>query len=288
MVLRQNFVALTRPRWALLAALGAAFVASSITYSLSAPIYSFIDFGDRVTPLWTAMAIGAFAGAAVARAAGGPLGVLAFAAYLAAGATITIGGAMLYERAIQGSNFYFIAVSAGQLALWQLPSAIALVAGSRAGPRFARMEHGTNAFLEAAGAYSLAPLLLVFVGGPMDPRLAPYNVFGPAPIHVALVAAQAIVAGVVFAWRSRGPAPASCPRRRIRFRRTDQRDAGRLHDPCRRDPFQLDGVLAAFAHVRAARYGIRRGRGGGARTCAKDPHDYSVNSPGAIFSRPPR
>ncbi len=205
MVLRQNFVALTPPRWALLAALGAAFVASSITYSLSAPIYSFIDFGDRVTPLWTAMAIGAFAGAAVARAAGGPLGVLAFAAYLAAGATITIGGEMLYERAIQGSNFYFIAVSAGQLALWQLPSAIALLAGSRAGPRFARMEHGTNAFLEAAGAYSLASLLLVFVGGPIDPRLAPYNVFGPAPTHVALVAAQAIVAGVVFAWRWRGP-----------------------------------------------------------------------------------
>jgi hypothetical protein len=204
-VLRQNLVALTRPRWALLAALGAAFVASSITYSLSAPIYSFIDFGDRVTPLWTAMAIGAFAGAAVARAAGGPLGVLAFAAYLAAGATITIGGEMLYERAIQGSNFYFIAISAGQLALWQLPSAIALVAGSRAGPRFARMQHGTNAFLEAAGAYSLASLLLVFVGGPMDPRLAPYNVFGPGPTHVVLVAAQAIVAGVVLAWRWRGP-----------------------------------------------------------------------------------
>src|SRR5438309_486769 len=140
-----------------------------------------------------------------ARAAGGPLGVVAFAAYLAAGATITVGWEALYERAIQGSDFYFIAVSAGQLALWQLLSAVAVIAGSLAGPRFARAERGTNAFLEAAGAYSLASLLLVFVGGPIDPRLAPYNVFGPPAAHVALVAAQAIVAGVVLAWRGRGP-----------------------------------------------------------------------------------
>ena len=203
--MRQTFVAPTGPRWALLAAVGAAFVVSSIAYSLSAPIYSFIDFGDRTTPLWSAMAVGAFAGAAVARAAGGPLGVVAFAAYLAAGATITVGWEALYERAIQGSDFYFIAVSAGQLALWQLLSAVAVIAGSLAGPRFARPDRGTNAFLEAAGAYSLASLLLVFVGGPIDPRLAPYNVFGPPATHVALVAAQAIVAGVVLAWRGRGP-----------------------------------------------------------------------------------
>jgi len=89
--MRPGFVAATRPLWALVAAVGAAFVASSIAYSLGAPIYSFIDFGDRATPLWSAMAVGAFAGAAVARAAGGPLGVVAFAAYLAAGATITVG-----------------------------------------------------------------------------------------------------------------------------------------------------------------------------------------------------
>ncbi|TMC79586.1 MAG: hypothetical protein E6J09_01620 [Chloroflexi bacterium] len=203
--MRQTFVAATRPLWALLAAVGAAFVVSSIAYSLSAPIYSFIDFGDRTTPLWSAMAIGAFAGAAVARAAGGPLGVVAFAAYLAAGATITVGGEAFYERAIQGSSFYFIAVSAGQLAAWRLPSAFAVVAGSLAGPQFARPDRGTNAFLEAAGAYSLASLLLVFVGGPIDPRLAPYNVFGPPATHVALVAAQAIVAGVVLAWRGRSP-----------------------------------------------------------------------------------
>ena len=203
--MRQTFVAATRPRWALLAAVGAAFVVSSIAYSLSAPTYSFIDFGDRTTPLWSAMAIGAFAGAVVARAAGGPLGVFAFAVYLGAGATITVGWEALYERAIQGSDFYFIAVSADQLALWQLPSAVGVVAGSLAGPLIARGEEGTNAFLEAAGAYSLASLLLVFVGGPVDPRLAPYNVFGPAATHVALVAAQAILAGVVFAWRWHGP-----------------------------------------------------------------------------------
>ena len=203
--MRPGLVAATRPRWALLAAVGAAFVVSSIAYSLTAPIYSFIDFGDRTTPLWSAMAVGAFAGAAVARAAGGPLGVLAFAAYLAAGATITVGWEALYERAIQGSSFYFISVSAVQLALWQLASVVAVIAGSLAGPRFARPEQGTNAFLEAAGAYSLASLLLVFVGGPVDPRLAPYNVFGPAVTHVALVAAQATLAGLVLAWRWRGP-----------------------------------------------------------------------------------
>ena len=151
------------------------------------------------------MAVGAFAGGAVARAAGGPPCVAAFTAYLAAGATITVGGEAFYERAIQGSSFYFIAVSADQLALWQLPSAVGVVAGSLAGPLIARGEEGTNAFLEAAGAYSLASLLLVFVGGPVDPRLAPYNVFGPAATHVALVAAQAIMAGVVLAWRWRGP-----------------------------------------------------------------------------------
>src|SRR2546428_11675580 len=203
--MRPGFVAATRPLSALVAAVGAAFVASSIAYSLSAPIYSFIDFGDRATPLWSAMAVGAFAGAVVARAAGGPLGVVAFSAYLAAGATITVGGEAFYERAIQGSSFYFISVSAGQLALWQLASAVAVIAGSLAGPRYAHDERGTNAFLEAAGAYSLASLPLVFVGGPVDPRLAPYNVFGPAATHVALVAAQAILAGVVFAWRWHGP-----------------------------------------------------------------------------------
>src|SRR2546430_8962499 len=98
--MRQTFVAAARPRWALLAAVGAAFVVSSIAYSLSAPIYSFIDFGDRTTPLWSAMAIGAFAGAAVARAAGGPLGVVAFAAYLAAGAIITVGAVSSYDPSI--------------------------------------------------------------------------------------------------------------------------------------------------------------------------------------------
>src|SRR2546425_12201726 len=98
--MRQSSVAATRPRCALLAAVGAAFVVSSIAYSFSAPIYSFIDFGDRTTPLWSAMAVGAFAGAAVARAAGGPLGVVAFAAYLAAGATITVGRGAAYARAI--------------------------------------------------------------------------------------------------------------------------------------------------------------------------------------------
>ena len=204
--MRRSFVSTSRPRWALLAAVGAAFVAGSIAYSVSAPIYSFVDFGDRVTPLWSAMAVGAFAGAALARAAGGPLGVVAFAAYLAAGATITVGGELLYERAIQGSYFYFIAVSATQLALWQLPSAIAVVAGSLAGARLTRAENGTNAFLEAAGAYSLVPVLLVAITGPGDPRLLPYfTVFAPAEVHVPIVAAQAIVAGAVLALRSRGP-----------------------------------------------------------------------------------
>ena len=204
--MRPGFVAATRPLWALVAAVGAAFVASSIAYSLGAPIYSFIDFGDRATPLWSAMAVGAFAGAAVARAAGGPLGVVAFAAYLAAGATITVGREALYERAIQGSSFYFISVSAVQLALWQVPSAVAVFCGWRAGPRVALARQGTNALLEAAGAYSVASLFLVFVTGPMDPRLAPYAaVFGPPEVHIPLVVAQAVVAGTVVAMRWRGP-----------------------------------------------------------------------------------
>src|SRR3989442_3672301 len=205
--MRENLISTTRPLWALLAAVGAGFVVGSISYSLSAPVYSFVDFGDRVTPLWSAMAVGDFGGGAVARAAGGPPCVAAFTAYFAAGATITVGGEAFYERAIQGSSFYFIAVSADQLALWQLPSAVGAVAGSLAGPLIARGEEGTNAFLEAAGAYSLASLLLVFVGGPVDPRLAPYNVFGPAATHVALVAAQAIMAGAVLPWRWGGPPP---------------------------------------------------------------------------------
>src|SRR6266571_4375940 len=200
-------VARTRPLWTLLAAIGAAFVASSTVYSLSAPIYSFIDFGDRVTPLWSAMAVGAFAGAAVARGAGGLLGVVAFAAYLAGGAAITVGRELLYERAIEGSSFYFIDISAVQLALWQLPSVIAVVAGLLAGTRLARGEQRTNAFLEAAGAYSVvAAIVLVFAAGPSDPRLAPYIGGGaPAAVHIALVAAQAIAAGAVLALRSRGP-----------------------------------------------------------------------------------
>ena len=153
------------------------------------------------------MAVGAFAGAAVARGAGGLLGVVAFVAYLAAGATITVGREFLYERAIEGSSFYFIDVSAFQLALWQLPSAIAVLAGSLAGARLTRGDQGTNALLEAAGAYSLvAAIVLVFVAGPSDPRLAPYSGGGaPAAIHIVLVAAQAIAAGAVLALRSRGP-----------------------------------------------------------------------------------
>src|SRR3989442_7507329 len=215
--MRPGFVAATRPLWALVAAVGAAFVASSIAYSLSAPIYSFIDFGDRATPLWSAMAVGAFAGAAVARAAGGPLGVVAFAAYLAAGATITVGWEALYERAIQGSSFYFISVSAVQLALWQLPSAVAVLCGWRAGPRVALARQGTNALLEAAGAYSVASLFLVFVTGPIDPRLAPYAaVFGPPQVHIPLVLAQAVVAGPPLGGGGGGarrgpPAPGALP-----------------------------------------------------------------------------
>ena len=178
---------------------------SSIAYSLSAPIYSFIDFGDSTTPLWSAMAIGAFAGAAVARAAGDALAVVAFTAYLAAGATITIGREAFYESAIQGSNFYFISVSAVQLALWQLPSVVAVVLGSLIGTHARRGEHGTNALLEATGTYAITPCLLLLVIGPSDPRLAPYfAVGGPAELHVAIVAAEAIAAGAVFAWRSRG------------------------------------------------------------------------------------
>jgi hypothetical protein len=177
---------------------------------VTSPVYSFVDFGDRATPLWTAMAVGAFAGAAFARAAGGPLGVVAFAAYLGAGATITVGWELLYERAIQGSSFYFISVSAFQLAMWQLPSALAVIAGSLAGGRLARGEHGTNALLEGAGAYSVVPaIVLAFVAGPSDPRLAPYaTVFSPAGVHIALVAAQAIAAGAVLGFRSPAPMPA--------------------------------------------------------------------------------
>src|SRR6266566_1961054 len=134
-------VARTRPLWTLLAAIGAAFLASSTVYSLSAPIYSFIDFG------------------------------------------------------------------AVQLALWQLPSAIAVVAGSLAGARLTRGEQGTNALLEAAGAYSLvAAIVLVFLALPSDPRLAPYSgVFAPAVIHIALVVGEATAAAAVLAFRSRGP-----------------------------------------------------------------------------------
>ena len=153
------------------------------------------------------MAVGAFAGAAVARGAGGLLGVVALVAYLAAGATITVGREVLYERAIEGSSFYFIDVSAVQLALWQLPSAIAVLAGSLAGARLTRGDQGTNALLEATGAYSLvAAIVLVFVAGPSDPRLAPYSgVFAPAAVHIALVIAGATAAGAVLALRSRGP-----------------------------------------------------------------------------------
>ena len=151
------------------------------------------------------MAVGAFAGAAVARAAGGLLAVVAFAAYLAAGAAITVGREAFYESAIQGSNFYFISVSAFELALWQLPSAIAVVLGSRLGTRIGRSEDGTNALLEATGAYAITPCFLMLITGPSDPRLAPYfAVGGSAEIHVSIVAAEAIAAGAVFAMRSRG------------------------------------------------------------------------------------
>jgi hypothetical protein len=182
-------------------------VAGSVAYSVTAPIYSFIDFGDRATPLWSALAIGAFAGAAVGRAAGGPLGVVAFAAYLAAGAAITVGQEALYEEAIRGSNFYFITVSAVQLALWQVPSAIALALGSLAGARITRGTQGTNAFLEAIGAYSVvAAIALALFGGPVDPRLAPYSVtFAPAAIHIPFVLGQAIAAATILALRWRGP-----------------------------------------------------------------------------------
>jgi hypothetical protein len=190
-----------------LAAIGAAFVAGSVAYSVTAPVYSFIDFGDRATPLWSAMAIGAFAGAAVARAAGGLPGVLAFSAYLAAGAAITVGWEAFYEQAIQGSSFYFISVSAVQLALWQVPSAIAVALGSLAGARITRRTQGTNAFLESVGAYSVvAAIALALFGGLVDPRLAPYSVtFAPAPIHVPFVLGQAIAAGAVLALRWRRP-----------------------------------------------------------------------------------
>jgi hypothetical protein len=152
------------------------------------------------------MAIGAFAGAAVARAAGGPLCVLAFAAYLAAGAVITVGREAFYEEAIKGSNFYFISVSAFELALWQLPSAIAVALGSLAGIRIARGTLGTNAFLEAVGAYSVIAAVAFAFAGLIDPRLAPYStVFAPAAIHVAFVAAQAIGTGAILALRWRGP-----------------------------------------------------------------------------------
>lgn len=182
-------------------------MASSVAYSLSSPVYSFIDFGDRATPLWCALAVGAFAGSAVARAAGGPLGVVAFGAYLAAGAAITVGWEALYEEAIKGSNFYFITVSAVQLALWQVPSAIAVVLGSVAGARLARGTQGTNAFLEAVGAYTVvAAIALPLFGGIVDPRLAPYSVtFAPAAVHVPFVLGQAIAAGAVLALRWRGP-----------------------------------------------------------------------------------
>ena len=180
---------------------------SSIAYSVIAPIYSFIDFGDRTTPLWSALALGAFAGAAVAQAAGGPACVVAFAAYLGAGATITVGREALYEEAVKGSNFYFIDVSALQLALWQLPSAVAVVAGSFFAARLARHAVGTNAFLEAAGAYSLVPSLLFAIApGPIDPRLAPYAItLAPALVHIPFVAAQAITAGAILGLRWRGP-----------------------------------------------------------------------------------
>ena len=270
----------------MLAAIGAAFVVSSVAYSVSAPVYSFIDFGDSATPLWSAMAVGAIAGAAVARAAGGALGVVAFAAYLAAGAAITVGWEALYEQAIQGSSFYFITVSAVQLALWQVPSAIAVLVGSLASTRVTRGAQGTNAFLEAVGAYSfVAAIVMALVRGPIDPRLAPYTVvFAPTAIHVAFVVAEAIAAGAVLAWRWRGPMRPFAGGR-VCSRGARKRDAGRLHDACRRHPLQLDRVLAAIVDPRTPRHGGRRARG--RRSWTEDARSYSVNSPGAILSRPP-
>ena len=88
-----------------------------------------------------------------------------------------------------------------------MPSAIAVLLGSLAGIRIARGAEGANAFLEAAGAYSIvATIALVLFGGLIAPRLAPYSVtFAPAAIHIPFVLGQAIAAGTILALRWRGP-----------------------------------------------------------------------------------
>lgn len=220
----------TNAAWSFIAALGASYIVAGIALGVVGPLLQWvlhvdefvnaIFYGPRniglsgidiAATLSVATTLAAIAAITVARKSDGRWALVLYAAFVLFAATLAITRAIDFER-ITASHpgFYVLSVLDMPLgaAITFLPAAIVVILGLvMPVQRRVAATGSNNAVLECAGVYALAGVIATFA------LLSPQNrdlLFGPylltsldAAPHALVVVAQAILAGLTYALRSR-------------------------------------------------------------------------------------
>jgi hypothetical protein len=209
--------------WAFLASVGAAYFVSSLAMTILGPLLQWIinldqvlnhltfpppPVGIGIAATWgLSVALGAFVGIGVARVASGTVAAALYASFIAVTAGIEVARAIAqHEQAING----FTVVSVGNVpvatALMFLPAGLALVAGWAASGRVRPGPGRANGALECAGAYALVAVAGSTLSPYADLLTGPYSaVYLDSQRHGAIVLAQSLAAGAVYAMRAPRP-----------------------------------------------------------------------------------
>lgn len=210
------------PIWALLAAIGMAYLVTGLALVLRALVIwpardletaitnRTLYFGGLSEPILTMLALscGTVAAGAVARRAGGAIAVALYVALIALTGVLLLAHALENERLVRSApDFYIVTLYDMPLTAVAtvVPPALGLAIGALLARRRAT-DPRSNAALEATGAYAIVGALGLMMGLARYPHLlmAPYETIalGSLP-HVGVVAAQIVVASIILALRAR-------------------------------------------------------------------------------------
>ena len=203
-------LARTNPWWANLGGIGASFVATAVVFSLLMPA-TLVDFAPLSRE--RAFELSGLAGSAVAlvvaRIAGGWRAVAVVGVWLVAAVVYAI------SQSIQTYEFCLRALcplgdyptSHLDAVIRQWPAAAGAIVGLLAPARRWSTTTGTNALLEAAGAFALSGGLVAVIFKFTDARAGPIAVLGEAsaPLFIALFVGCLAAAALVIGIRSQTP-----------------------------------------------------------------------------------
>jgi hypothetical protein len=202
------------PLWAAVGGVGASFLASAFVFALILPITT-VDFApvSRERAFEWSWLVGSAAAVAVAQIAGGWRAVGIVAVYLVATLSYAIFRSMqTYDACLQMLGCVFMDVPTSRLdaVFRQWPTAagaaLGFLASSRVGPLW-RSGKGTNATLEATGAFVITAGAIAAASGFADARGGPIALLTETsePRFIALFVASLAVTAVVIGLRSRQP-----------------------------------------------------------------------------------